>query len=344
MSRSIGLTIGKYAPLHAGHQRVIETALAEMDEVLAVIYDSPEVIDVPLQVRAGWLRELYPRLRVLEAWDGPNDFGDTPAIKHKQERYILKLLNGQTITHFYSSEFYGDHMSRALHAVNRLVDPQRQVVPVSGTAIRANTYALRNYVHPHVYRDLVTNIVLLGAPSTGKTTLAARLADEYHTAWMPEYGREYWDAHQVNHRLSLEQLVDLAEGHLQREEQVLGAADTYLFTDTNALTTRLFSLYYHGRVLPRLEELAGLAAARYDLVLVCDTDIPYEDSIDRSGDANRQVFQKQVLADLADRRIPYIWARGSLEERVRQVRAVLARFRKYQNYFGVEARSHAGLL
>jgi NadR type nicotinamide-nucleotide adenylyltransferase len=344
MSRTIGLTIGKYAPLHAGHQRVIETALAEMDEVLAVIYDSPEVIDVPLQVRAGWLRELYPRLRVLEAWDGPSDFGDTPAIKHKQERYILKLLNGQTITHFYSSEFYGDHMSRALHAVNRLVDPQRQVVPVSGTAIRANTYALRNYVHPRVYRDLVTNIVLLGAPSTGKTTLAARLADEYHTAWMPEYGREYWDAHQVNHRLSLEQLVDLAEGHLQREEQALGAADTYLFSDTNALTTRLFSLYYHGRALPRLEELAGLAAARYDLVLVCDTDIPYEDSIDRSGDANRQVFQKQVLADLADRRIPYIWVRGSLEERVRQVRAVLARFRKYQNYFGVEARSHAGLL
>lgn len=343
MSRTIGLTIGKYAPLHAGHQLVLETALGEMDEVIAVIYDSPEVIDVPLQVRAGWLRALYPRLRVLEAWDGPSDFGDTPMIKHKQERYILKLLGGQTITHFYSSEFYGDHMSRALHAVNRLVDPHRQAVPTSGTAIRAAPYALRNYLHPRVYRDLVANIVFLGAPSTGKTTLAARLADEYHTAWMPEYGREYWDLHQANHRLTLEQLVDLAEGHLQREEPALGSADRYLFTDTNALTTRLFSLYYHGRALPRLEELAGLAAARYDLVIVCDSDIPYEDSVDRSGEANRQVFQKQVLADLADRRIPYILVRGSLDERVRQVRAVLARFHKYQNYFGAEARSHAGL-
>lgn len=342
MSRTIGLTIGKYAPLHAGHQLVIETALAEMDEVMAVVYDAPEVINVPLQVRAGWLREIYPRLRVVEAWDGPNDFGDTPTIKHKQERYILKLLGGQTITHFYSSEFYGDHMSRALQAVNRQVDPQRQAVPTSGTAIRANPYALRKYLHPRVYRDLVANIALLGAPSTGKTTLAARLADEFHTAWMPEYGREYWDTHQVNHRLTLEQLVDLAEGHLRREEQALGSADTYLFTDTNALTTRLFSLYYHGRVLPRLDELAGLTAARYDLVFVCDTDIPYEDSVDRSGEANRQVFQKQVLADLAERRIPYVTVSGSLDERVRQVRAVLTRFRKYCNYYGSEARSHAG--
>ena len=31
-----GLTLGKYAPLHRGHQLVIETALAEMDETLVL--------------------------------------------------------------------------------------------------------------------------------------------------------------------------------------------------------------------------------------------------------------------------------------------------------------------
>jgi len=61
-------------------------------------------------------------------------------------------------------------------------------------------------------------VVFLGAPATGKTTIASRLAMDYNTVWMPEYGREYWEKHQVNRRLSGEQLLEIAEGHLEREE------------------------------------------------------------------------------------------------------------------------------
>ncbi|MFM7615708.1 MAG: AAA family ATPase, partial [Synechococcales cyanobacterium] len=96
-----------------------------------------------------------------------------------------------------------------------------------------------------MYQDLIINIVFLGAPSTGKTTIARRMATEYETVWMPEYGREYWEKHHVDCRLSLEQLVDIAEGHLERENQLLYQANQYLFTDTNAITTYLFALAYH---------------------------------------------------------------------------------------------------
>ena len=202
-----GLTLGKFAPLHRGHQHLIETALAEVDELAVIIYDAPETTDIPLSVRAGWLRRLYPQVEVVEAWDGPTEVGDTPAIRQSHERYVIERLKLRSVTHFYSSEFYGAHMSRALGAVDRRVDPARAAVPVSGTLIRADPYAWRAFVHPLVYRDLVTNVVLLGAPSTGKTTLAARLAEAHRTVWMPEYGREYWEAHQVDRRLTLEQLV-----------------------------------------------------------------------------------------------------------------------------------------
>ncbi|MBA3531684.1 MAG: adenylyltransferase/cytidyltransferase family protein [Ardenticatenales bacterium] len=60
MSRTHGLTLGKFAPLHRGHQFLIETALAEMEQVSVIVYDSPEVTAVPLPVRAGWIRQLYP--------------------------------------------------------------------------------------------------------------------------------------------------------------------------------------------------------------------------------------------------------------------------------------------
>lgn len=354
MTAKIGLTLGKYAPLHRGHQLVIETALAEMDELFLVIYDCPEITPVPLPVRAGWLRRLYPQAHVIEAWDGSNEVGDTPEIKRMHETYLLNLLapyvlnpdepasdvsashlpdtaapNQRRITHFYCSEFYGEHISQAFRSVSRLVDCDRSAFPVSGTAIRANPYENRAYLHPLVYRDLITNVVFLGAPSTGKSTLAERLALELNTVWIPEYGREYWEAHQNERRLTLEQLVEIAEGHLEREETLLTQANGVLFTDTNALTTRLFSLYYHGAVDPRLEQLAQQCASRYDLVFVCADDIPYDATWDRSGDANRRVFQKQIIADLLTRKIPFFTLRGDLENRVAQVKAVLQRHPKY---------------
>ncbi|WP_103997101.1 AAA family ATPase [Paenibacillus sp. UNC499MF] len=326
-----GFTLGKFAPLHRGHQLMIETAIEENDEVIVLIYDSPEVTDVPLPVRAGWIRKLYPGVEVIEAWDGPAESGYTPEIQKMHEEHILALLGGRKITRFYSSERYGEHVSAALGAQNRQVDPGRLKVPVSGTRVRHDPYGRRGYVDPVVYRDLITKVVFLGAPSTGKTTLASYLADLHGTSWMPEYGREYWAEHQTGRRLSKEQLLEIAEGHVQREERLTEEADKFVFVDTDARTTLRFSMYYHGEALPRLHELAEAAAARYDLVFVCDTDIPYDDTWDRSGDAQRNLFQKQILADLNVRRIPYFVLRGTLEERAARVNAVLARYRKYRS-------------
>jgi NadR type nicotinamide-nucleotide adenylyltransferase len=330
----IGLTLGKFAPLHQGHQFLIETALAEVDRLIVVIYDSPEVTTVPLTVRANWIRQLYPMVEVLEAWDGPNQVGDTAEIKGLQERYILGLLAHHqigAISHFYSSEFYGEHMSQALGAQNRVVDQARIQVPVSATRIRNDPYQQRAFLDQVVYRDLITKVVFVGAPSTGKTTLAAQLAEQYHTCWMPEYGREYWEAHQHERRLTPAQLVEIAEGHLLREERLLPEANRYLFCDTNAITTYMFALDYHGSAEARLITLAEHATRRYDLVFLCGDDIPYDNTWDRSGAVHRQIFQKKITADLLARQIPFITLHGSLEQRTLQVTQILARYQKYRS-------------
>lgn len=331
--KKLGLTLGKFAPLHKGHQYLIETALREMDEVMVVIYDT-QVTPIPLQVRANWIRTLYPTVTVVEAWDGPDGYSSDRAHELREEQYILGLLGGRQVSAFYSSEFYGAHMSKALGALDRRVDEARQAVPVSGTMVRADPAGCRAYLDDVVYRDLITRVVFVGAMSTGKSTITEALAKRYRTTFASEYGRDYWAAHQIDRRLSLEAFDEIALGHIQREEQAIQQANRYLFVDTNAITTYMYALDYHGRAPALLTQLALENAARYDLFFLCEDDIPYDDTWDRSGDQKRQRFQRQIIADLKARRIPYIPLRGSLSQRMQRVDEVLAAFTPYTNFFG----------
>ncbi|MFH5806198.1 AAA family ATPase [Alienimonas sp. DA493] len=328
---TVGFTLGKFAPLHAGHQALIETGLAETDRFVVLIYDAPETTPVPLPVRAEWIRDLYPTVEVIEGWGGPNDVGDTPAIRALQEEYILKALAGRRVTHFYCSEFYGAHVAAALGAVDWRFDPDRTAVPVSGTAVRADPVGLRHRLPARVRWDLLTKLCFVGAPSTGKTTLCEALSERFGEPWVPEYGREYWEQHAVDRRLSPEQLVEIAVGHRAAEERLAAAARERLIVDTDASTTRIFADDYHGGPLPELERLAAACAGRYDLTFLCGDEIPFADTPDRSGVGQREVFQRRITADLLRRGRPFVTLRGTLAERIATVESVLGRFRKWRS-------------
>ncbi len=314
-----GLVLGKFAPLHRGHQRLIEASLSETDHTIVLIYDCPEIDTLPLPMRAQWIRDLYPQVEILEAWDGPTQMGLEPEITKQHDEYLNRRLGHRSITHFFNSESYGEHVSRGLKCIDRRVDPDRSLIPISATDIRREPFRYRSFVSPRVYRDLIKKVVLLGAPSTGKTTLAAELANRYQTVWMPEYGREYWEQHQSNRRLTCDQLLEIAIEHRRREDDLLLNADRYLFVDTDATTTLQFSYYYHGAAHPQLVELAASTRDRYDLVLLCAPDIPYDNTWDRSGDANRIEMHRRIVSDLLTRKTPFYWLTGSLTQRCQQV-------------------------
>ncbi len=334
MLKKTGLTLGKFAPFHAGHQLLIETALSEVDTLIVMVYET-DCIHVPLQIRAGWIKALYPMVTIIEAWDGPPGYGDTPEIKREQEEYILKKLAGRRVTHFYSSEFYGEHVSLALNAVDRRVDEARRAVPVSGTRLRKDYYEQRTFLSDVVYRDLVTKICFLGAPSTGKSTLAKALALKFNTRFMPEYGAEYWLEHHQDRRITLDQFEEIAPEHNSREENLVLKSREYLFCDTCPITTYVFAKDYHGQAGPVLTECAHMAEKSYDLFFLCDTDITYDDTWDRSGDQKRKWFQNQIVGDLKERKIPYIGLSGDLDARIKKVECILSRFQKFSNILNV---------
>lgn len=333
--KTCGLTLGKFAPFHKGHQFVFDTALAEVESLVVLIYDT-EVSEIPLCVRSRWIRQLYPQVTVIECWDGPKGYSTERSYEIEEENYIIKMLAGRKITHFYSSEFYGDHVSKALGAVDRRVDAERINIPISATQIRNDPFKFRHQVDLSVYIDMLVRVVFVGAMSTGKSTITAELAKRYQTQFAAEFGRDYWLEHQVNRRIQLHEFDLIAKGHLLGEEEAVKNANKYLFVDTNAVTTYMYCMDYHGQVTPYLERLALENHQRYDLWFLCDDDIPFDDTWERSGVQKRSVFQKQIVADLNDRKIPFIRLSGSLHERIEHVERILLGFRKYNNYFGVK--------
>jgi HTH-type transcriptional repressor of NAD biosynthesis genes len=319
-----GLVLGKFAPLHAGHQLLIETALARVDELVILVYPAPEVTWIPLARRAEWIRALYPRARVVEGHDGPTSAGRAASAMREQEEYILRTVP-QPVTHFFSSEWYGEHVSRALGAEDVRVDPERRRVPVSGTLVRADPFAHRGLLAPVVYRDLVRKVAFLGAESTGKTTLTALVAAEHGTRGLLEPGRSFWDRHRDGgERLTLEQLVRLAHEHLEQEDAAVLEARGVLFVDTNALTTEAYAYRHHGRTDPELARLARQAETRYDVTFVCGDEIPFVQDGTRLDEEARSEMQRRLCGELDRRGVLWTRVEGPLALRTLRVGKVLA--------------------
>ena len=173
--------------------------------------------------------------------------------------------------------------------------------------------------------NLYKKIVIIGPESTGKSTLTERLALEYQTNFVPEYGREVWMA--KNGKLELEDYIHIAEHHRKLEDAALLESNRFLFIDTNAITTMFWCYVYEGGGLSALTNLARAAETRYDHVFVCNDDIPLVQDGWRDDHIWRARQQSLILYDLTVRGVPYTLISGSLEERLSQVKQQLSNTR-----------------
>ena len=149
----VGFTIGKFAPLHKGHQYLIEKGLEEMDKFYVVIYET-EVIQIPIEKRADWIKKIYPNANIIYAKNPPSQYGmDEESVKIQTD-YLKKIVNGIEVTHFYNSEPYGKFVARDLGVEEVQVDRKREKYPISATAIRCAIEENERYINKIVYKDI----------------------------------------------------------------------------------------------------------------------------------------------------------------------------------------------
>jgi NadR type nicotinamide-nucleotide adenylyltransferase len=166
----------------------------------------------------------------------------------------------------------------------------------------------------------IARVAILGAESSGKSTLAEALATQYDTVWVPEYLREFVEVHG---RVPFEEdQAGIARTQRAREDAAAARAQRFLFCDTTPLMTAIYSRMYWNRVDAQLAALA--AGHDYAFTLVAAPDGPWvPDGLQRDSDEVRQAVHRLVIATLEQAGIPFVQVTGSLPQRLRQAGALL---------------------
>lgn len=323
---------------------MIDRALALCEEVVVISYSKPEMAGCDPDRRASWLGARFPQTRrlvvteaTLAAHRGTSEFDEVPPNDAHAERhrrfvaYVCRRILNVEIDAVFTSEDYGDGFAATLDAEQRrhhehaptvthiCVDRARRVVPISATMIRADVHAHRNSLSPEVYASFVKRICILGGESSGKSTLAERLAAVLDTVHVPEYGRELWELR--DGALAFDDLQHIGERQVALEEEAALRAREFLICDTSPLTTQFYSQHLFGRVDPMLERLA--ASRRYDHTALCAPDFTFVQDGTRQDDAFRRRQHEWYLEQLGARGDAWMLAEGSPSQRVLAVCAHL---------------------
>jgi HTH-type transcriptional regulator, transcriptional repressor of NAD biosynthesis genes len=164
----------------------------------------------------------------------------------------------------------------------------------------------------------IKRIVIFGTESTGKTSLAEKLAAHFGEPWAPEFVREFWDLREG--RIAAEDLGTIALGQIANEDHALARARRLAFFDTNLLTCVLWDdILFPGACPAWVRAEADQRSQGAALHLLCDTDVPFAADPQRCfPDAAGRERARQIWREaLVSRGLPFADIVGDWAERER---------------------------
>jgi len=343
-----GLVVGKFYPPHGGHLHLIEAAAARCRAVTVVVM-AARAEQVPLADRVAWLRAAcggLPAVTVIGVpCDVPVDLGSGP-VWAAQVAVMMAALHGNGLAPpgaVFSSEPYGDELAARLGAQHVCVDRGRVTVPVSASQIRADLAGHWGLLIGPAQAGLAARVVVLGAESTGTSTIAELLAAHYRQrggAWsrtpcVPEAGRDYTVTKWRQARAAAAAagqpeppLAELAWTHFdfdavaaeqtRREDSAAAAGSPLVVCDTDAFATSVWERRYLGAAARGLQPWAATDLPGHAVYLVTsDEGVPWCDDGLREGDlAIRASMTGWFTAALTAAGHSWVLLTGSIADRL----------------------------
>jgi len=167
--------------------------------------------------------------------------------------------------------------------------------------------------------SVAARVVLIGAESTGKTTLARSLSNEFGAPWVPEFAREYQG--RKGAPLTAEDVDPIARGQIAAEDAAQPGANL-LILDTDLVSTAVYARHYYGSCPPWLDRAAQ--ERRADLYLLLHPDVPWvADGAQRERPEAREVLHDLFRSMLETIRARFFDVRGSWDKRASIARAAI---------------------
>jgi HTH-type transcriptional regulator, transcriptional repressor of NAD biosynthesis genes len=152
-----GLIVGRFNPPHLGHSFMIDWA-AERCDTLVVFVNTRHGEAVPGELRAGWLGDLHPHVRVIEVRHDLDTNWDDEELWAKWMALFRSRWPLATGPHaVFSSDGYVSEIARRFGVDSVSVDPERATVPISATMIREHPGEHVHRVAPPVREWIETN-------------------------------------------------------------------------------------------------------------------------------------------------------------------------------------------
>lgn len=305
-----GLVIGKFLPVHKGHVALIEFAASRCDELYVSMSETKED-PIPATLRLEWLKKIFAGRPEVKLFSITDNFDD-PSLPLLSRTKIWAEVMARFYPPFdflFSSEAYGDPFAFHLGAQHIPFDYHRKQFPVSASRVRTQPFRYWEFIPDVVRPYFVKRVCFFGPESTGKTTLARKMAERYHTDWVPEVAREML----ITNTFSVDDILRIGRAQTERVLEKTNTANRILFCDTDLITTQIYSYVYLHQVPAELFTLE--AQVRYDLYFLLDIDVPWiPDGLRDLGD-RREEMKRDFITALEQRNIPYVLVSGSFEQR-----------------------------
>jgi NadR type nicotinamide-nucleotide adenylyltransferase len=138
-------------------------------------------------------------------------------------------------------------------------------------------------------------VIVIGAESSGKTTLCNALAEHFNIPFIAEFAREFLNKLDGNY--TQDNLLVIAKGQLQ-SEQLTTNTNQLSLQDTDLITIKIWSEYKYGNCDNWILEQIEKQKKEIRFYLLCKPDIPWEADPLRENPNNRDKLFEIYKKDL----------------------------------------------
>lgn len=163
----------------------------------------------------------------------------------------------------------------------------------------------------------IKRVVLMGPESSGKSTLAKALSNVFETNYVKEYMRIYLE-NKWREDAKLCEEIDIqpiVEGQIKLENKAIETAQKVIFCDTNALQNLVYANEYYPNYNNDIVHYCSTKHT-YDLYLLCNIDIPWEEDILRDKPFEREKMFAIFVDSLKKRNIKFTVISGNKIDRL----------------------------